>query len=257
MSVAVTGQDVMEPCYFAAEQRLFGCWHPGRGRRAVVICMSLGHEYQRLHRAGRQLAVQLSRAGIDALRFDYSGSGDSVGDEFTLVQAQQDVCDAIMFAKNKGASVITVIGVRLGAAFAVSAAQTPGVDSLILWEPVLDGGACLEEWMSLQREYEKMMGYSSMTSPPECLGFTYTPELWKSIGAIQLDVLSACVKKQIQIIDGENKLSALVHSLRPQAASVQHVNELMPAIWRRESTDALVPFQTIRAITNWVVGLPA
>jgi len=257
MNLAVVGHDKLEPQYFSDEQHLFGCWHPGRGRRAVVICMSLGHEYQRMHRAGRQLAVQLSRAGIHALRFDYSGCGDSADVEFTLDQAQHDVIDAIALAKSKGASLITVIGVRLGVALALPGMNIPGVDSLVLWEPVVDGATCRDEWINLQREYEKMMGYVANPSPPECMGFTYAPELWASIGAIRVDVASSLVKKHILIIDGENKYTTLVDAVRPHAASLQHVNQGMPAIWRRESADALVPFQTILAISNWIVGLPA
>ena len=68
MTADTAVNDILEPCYFAAEQRLFGCWHPGHGRRAAIVCMPIGHEYLRMHRAGRQLAVQLSRAGIHALR---------------------------------------------------------------------------------------------------------------------------------------------------------------------------------------------
>jgi hypothetical protein len=68
-----------------SEQPLYGFFHPADfssdKRVGLLICNGLSHEYLRTHRMLKQLAVQLSRAGISVMRFDYPGTGDSWGSE--------------------------------------------------------------------------------------------------------------------------------------------------------------------------------
>jgi pimeloyl-ACP methyl ester carboxylesterase len=68
-----------------SEQPLYGFFHPADfssdKRVGLLICNGLSHEYLRTHRMLKQLAVQLSRAGISVMRFDYPGTGDSWGSQ--------------------------------------------------------------------------------------------------------------------------------------------------------------------------------
>ena len=75
----------MTPFYFGdRRRRLFGIYEPAVlksvGKRAAVLCYPWGAEYVHAHRTMRQLAVRLSAAGIDTLRFDFFGTGDSAGE---------------------------------------------------------------------------------------------------------------------------------------------------------------------------------
>ena len=72
------------PLFFGDPRRsLFGWFHPAvpQRRRGAVICSPIGYESILCHRAGRHLAERLAAAGIPALRFDYDGTGDSVGSD--------------------------------------------------------------------------------------------------------------------------------------------------------------------------------
>src|SRR5438128_11335151 len=73
----------MRPYFFGPpERQLFAVHHPAQiaGRRhGAVICYPWGHEYVNSLRGCRQLAARLARLGMDVLRFDYYGSGDSAG----------------------------------------------------------------------------------------------------------------------------------------------------------------------------------
>lgn len=113
-----------------------------RQRRAVVLCAPFGDEYPRAHRTGRLLAQRLAAAGAAALRFDYFGTGDSGGDddEFSLDGAVRDTVAAVAEAQEVGGvRQVTLIGLREGAAAAARAsALAPGVDRLVLWDPVLE-----------------------------------------------------------------------------------------------------------------------
>jgi uncharacterized protein len=139
----------MTPFYFGdRRRRLFGIFEPAGvtsvGKRAAVLCYPWGAEYVHAHRAMRQLAVRLSAAGIDTLRFDYFGTGDSAGEmvDADLGTWEADIELAIDELRDiVGSARLTLIGLRLGATLAARvAALRPGdVDTLVLWDPILSG----------------------------------------------------------------------------------------------------------------------
>ena len=78
-------QASVQPLLFGrSPNRLFGAYHAPRARRAVecaaVLCPPLVQEYMRTHWALRKLGGLLAARGAHALRFDYTGTGDSAGD---------------------------------------------------------------------------------------------------------------------------------------------------------------------------------
>ena len=97
-------------------------------------------------RTGRcgSLRVRLSAAGIDTLRFDYFGTGDSAGEmvDADLAGWETDIELAIEELRDMvGSARVTLIGLRLGATLAARvAARRPGdVDRLVLWDPIQSG----------------------------------------------------------------------------------------------------------------------
>lgn len=113
-----------------------------RQRRAAVFCAPFGAEYVRSHRTARLLAQRLANAGIDTLRFDYYGTGDSSGEdhEFSADAAVEDALVAIDEARDLGkARHVTLVGLRDGARVALQAAtRARAVDRLVLWDPVVE-----------------------------------------------------------------------------------------------------------------------
>ncbi len=119
-----------------------------RQRRAAVFCAPFGAEYVRSHRTARMLAQRLANAGIDTLRFDYYGTGDSSGEdhEFSTDGAVEDALVAIDEARDLGkARHVTLVGLRAGAGIALRAAsRARHVDRLVLWDPLDEGVDALE-----------------------------------------------------------------------------------------------------------------
>ena len=148
--------------YFGARRQLLGALHQPQRLQprgtAVLLCNPFGEEASRVHRTYRVLATQLERAGYAGLRFDYSGTGDSLGEssEATIDAWVGDIVTAAERLRAvSGATRIAVIGLRLGAALAMLASARGDLRArhLLLWDPVVDGAAYLRELIAQHRAY--------------------------------------------------------------------------------------------------------
>lgn len=184
------------PRFFGSARRpLYGVHHApaAAGRRAgVVLCPAAPQESRQTHWAVRQLAIQLADAGVHALRFDYSGTGDSAGDD-DAIDFDAWVTDARDAAAElrdvAGVRRVAFVGLRLGAAVAWRAAAaeaSPG--DLVLWEPVIDGAAYLAELEAAHQWTLREAVYPERIArlPGECLGFVVPPAMRDAVAAIDL-----------------------------------------------------------------------
>lgn len=136
----------MVPLHFGTSERiLFGIYSPAseaRKGRGVVLCNPWGPEAMRAHRSMKGLADRLSAQGLDVLRFDYYGTGDSLGDA-TATSLARWVGDSVMATEELRdlASVdrVDLVGLRLGAWVAAAAAsRMEGVGGrIVLWDPIM------------------------------------------------------------------------------------------------------------------------
>src|SRR5947209_2311202 len=115
-----------EAHYFDSGPRtLFGWLHPAtvptRGI-GLVLCNPFGYEAVCAHRGVRVLAESAAALGIPALRFDYSGTGDSADIEPQADQLliwTEDVLAAIAeLQRRTGVERVCLLGIRLGAVLA-------------------------------------------------------------------------------------------------------------------------------------------
>ena len=254
----------MTPMFFGTgPHRLFGMYapaHAGRAqRRAVVLCPAWGDEYLSAHRAMRQLAHQLAGVGVDVLRFDYYGTGDSAGElhEATLAGWQDDIERAIGELRDTaGAERVGVIGLRLGASLAASlVARKPGIaDSLGLWDPVCSGEAYL-------RELERIASQGAGAPAPEHRaaegtleidGFALTPALAGEIEAIDLRALvpKLAVPARI-VVSGSEVACRDLRAMFAEGAEVECIPS--PPIWLNDANfrPGAVPVDVLRRITAW------
>jgi len=147
-----------EPTWFPSGNRTLEGWvhRPDDGRvvGAVVIAGPFAHEAQVTYRALRVLAVEAARRGFVAVRFSWSGTGDSepVPPGADLASTWlDDLTAAVRLAQSaSGVDAIDAIGVRFGAAL-VGSAATP-LRTRVLWEP-LTGRGFLRMQSSLLKMY--------------------------------------------------------------------------------------------------------
>lgn len=204
----------MNPFYFGTdERRLFGVYEAARpttARHAVVLCHPWGTEYIHAYRAMRQLAKMLTAKGIHTLRFDYFGTGDSGGDTTAcdLLGWETDVQSAIEELKDTaGTTVISLIGLRLGAALAASVAVRLGaeVDSLVLWDPVVSGTEHLAElhdaartgWLAPRPAMARPAGEGG---GHEIMGFPLAEAMATAFRRIDLEALAPALPDRTLIV---------------------------------------------------------
>lgn len=136
----------MIPIHFGlGHSPLYGVLHPAseaRRRHGILILGPWGWEAIRAHRTLRELADRLSEVGFDTFRFDYSGSGDSMGSR-SEVSATAWIRDAEMAMDElmavAGVTQVSLLGLRLGGLFAaeLSSRHSGRVCQVVLWEPAL------------------------------------------------------------------------------------------------------------------------
>lgn len=153
-SIAPTS--LSESAFFFANgaYRLFGVLHrpaPEHARgRGFVFCYPCFEEKLWTHRVFVSLARELAARGYHVLRFDFMGQGDSDGDfeQSTVSSCLSDLSCAINQLRQEiGADAeVSLLGLRFGALLAaVHAERDSKIASLVLWDPVTDGAAYMQE----------------------------------------------------------------------------------------------------------------
>ena len=213
----------MRPFFFGtSKQPLFGAYYPAAGRPArrvaVLLCNPFGQEAIFAHRIFRVMADRLARNGFHVMRFDYYATGDSSGDceEGTLDRWVDDVTIASEeLVDTSGVQGVAWIGLRLGATIAAlaSARQASPLSGLVLWEPVIDGPAYLEE---LRQAHLRLLAEDLEFPPPhpfgagpaasveidQALGFAVPPRLRQQIRALDAGKLSSLAARRVFVVAG-------------------------------------------------------
>ena len=257
--------EVILPAFFGQDCELYGCFHLAAdylNAPTVLVCQPTVHEYDRCHRAMRQLAVQSAKKGLSTLRFDYYATGNSSGEseELSLSRMRQDVEQAIRHCRDKtGVDKLTLVGLRLGATLAAQVAcHSSEVEALILYAPVFDGEQLLLDWQREQQAFDDKHSYATAQSEgDEILGFPLSPGFRKELTQkFPPENSPSALKRVLVLVDEGEADSGLLRQWvsgfeqRGVEVVVEETGEI--AIWRREPMDAIVPVKTIRRMVKWL-----
>ncbi|HXI57272.1 MAG TPA: alpha/beta fold hydrolase [Polyangia bacterium] len=267
--------DSGQPCWFGgAEAPLFGWYHPAAATEtvaardlAVVICPPFGYEAVCAHRGLRALAETLCGAGLPVLRFDYHGTGDSSGDDRQPERVKAwlaSVAAAIDEAKKKsGRSAVALIGLRLGALLAgTAAAARNDVRALVLWATCPSGKAFLREMKMLRLtgdgELPTARTAEALGRAPddeEAAGFLLsvsTMEALKALSLLSLDRRPAQAAYLLQRDDlpDDSRLTKRLRDL-----GVETREEKLPGYLAlmQDPHRSLRPASALAAIATWLV----
>ncbi len=214
-----------------------GFYHPAAGAVGVVLCAPWGFENLVMRKGWRLLAEAIAKAGYPCLRFDYPGTGDSLGDSTTVasiaewVAATAAAADALR--KASGVRRFVFIGQSLGATLAVEAARgRADVVGLQLIAPVTQGRAYVRELAATTSIVADRIGIAAgrqLDGALSVLGFPMSSTMAASVKVVDLTRIERLDVAHIVIHDRPDRKSGAMLSehLRRLGATVV-VNPLDP-----------------------------
>lgn len=243
----------MNPFFFGPpHRRLFGIISsPSEGPTSTgaVLCPPLGQEAIRAHRSLRLLSDQLARAGCATLRFDYFGTGDSLGDpsECRPVEWLDDIRLAVQELRERSeAPRIALVGLRMGG-YLAAAAEARAVAQLVLWDPLTDLGQLaweLEEYGLKSEEHGLEVG-----------GYVYSSAFLEDLRNLSLEDVRR-VPREVRIITSRDcpGLPAFREALEGKRARIEEVRVDAPPAWGTVQTlgAGAVPVDILRRVREWV-----
>ena len=251
------------PLFFGPDRHsLFGWFHApaggARGNLAVVVCPPIGHEYLNSHRPVRHLAERLAQAGVPVLRFDYEGTGNSAArdeDPNRVAAWTQSVHEAIQELRElSGCSRIGLVGVRLGATFAVAAAAQVEVACLVLWAPCVRGHGYAREMKVLHLTGAKSNA-ATVAGAIEPGGFLMTDETQRDIGCLDLERVSPKTKRALILTRDDLAEDTRLRDkwiaagiVTEQRALAGYTEMFLPP------HNAVIPNGAIAATVDWIVA---
>ncbi len=266
----------MKPLLFGpASRQLFGLFHePEYGRDSnvsVLICPPFGQEAIRAHRLFRVLGDRLARSGVSVLRFDYFGTGDSPGDDIEgeLDGWRRDIGTAHeeLRRRNPGGRIVW-LGARLGATLAVLAAKSGRCDParLLLWDPVIDGPAYLDELRvshvdALDRSFciPDPAWHRQLEKDPDAftdtlLGFGVSPMLRQQLrGLTPASLALTALHETVVLADDEDKpAKGWCAEQSARHMPVKLVPFQHPLIWTSDPhpNNAMVPAEAVQRLAS-------
>ncbi len=241
----------------------FGWLHQAAGgSRGVVLCAASGYEALGAHQSWRILADRLAAESLPTLRFDYPGCGDSLGDgggpgatEASISSIRQA---AEFLREQTGVSEVVLIGLRLGAAFALDAALAGNaVDSLALVTPVLRGKSFLLEQRALAKVIAARGGANTIedfsADRISIEGFEFDRDAIDAIMKIDLQSVARPPARRILIV-GEPKsgrYDAFAEKLKSLGCAVARSELSEVGAWRPSTIPTPAPLEDIQSIVGW------
>lgn len=211
----------------------------------VLLVGPEGSEAVRAHRNLQQLAVMLSRAGADVLRWDWAGHGNSGGNPATVGPDQwyRDLMSAAKWLRQSTEPQrLIVIGMRLGATLAATApwpsdlART--IEQLILVDPVRCGRAYIE----MQKRFEQWE-----------LGALYRYDRRRRASEQQLHGWPTSAAKQAAIADLQIANTANTNAASPPPASPNAAPSAAPVAGPAIPTRVLTTGQYQQGEGDWTL----
>lgn len=222
----------------------------GGARAGVVICPPLGYEQFNAYRAMRFLGQELEHRGIAAVRFDYAGEGDAVGEPGRPDAVERwlgTVADAVALLRDAGVPRVALVGLSSGALIAADAARRSGTDALVLWDPSFSG----RRYLRRQRTLSDLVVAPEAAGSNPVLSTVLHPDAahWVDAQRVDLDALAG-VSAPVLVLARSSAARVPDLGVDVELRVVDGQEELLDV----SSSVAAIPVDTVAVIADWLAG---
>jgi exosortase A-associated hydrolase 2 len=154
MNAPLIGAPRVLPFFFDLESGTRFCLYHApdprlRARGAILYVHPFAEELNKTRRMAALQARVFAGLGFAVLQIDLFGCGDSDGDfgEARWQRWKDDLGVACDWLGARVKGPLHLWGLRLGALLALDVATTRAIDGLILWQPFLNGRACVNQFL--------------------------------------------------------------------------------------------------------------
>ncbi|MGH2863711.1 MAG: hypothetical protein ACRDJX_00520 [Solirubrobacteraceae bacterium] len=228
----------------------------GRGcESGVLILAPIGYPYWSSHRTLRVLAERLAGDGHLALRLDYDGTGDSAGDQWDpdrVAAWRISARAAVEELGRLGCRRIVLVGVRVGATFALLDGARLGADAVVAWAPVVAGRRYVREIRLISTAVPESGLPSGAGEAVVSAGTVFTAQTLAALAELDVMKISAPPGARILLLD-EAPHAELAEHLRGLGSEVQE--RALPggqSALESPTEYATVPEEIVQAIGAWV-----
>ncbi|KAA0687878.1 alpha/beta fold hydrolase [Azospirillum brasilense] len=170
----------------------------------------------------------MAETGLPVLRFDYPGTGNSVGGEGDPGRLEAWLggirAAAAHLRAVTGVEEVALVGLRLGGLLGATAARAAGADALALLAPFPSGRAFLQELRAVALLAERPADASPAVGPEgiDSAGFRLSPETAEALRALDLTRMTEAPARRVLILNRpEGRASALAERFRALGAAVE------------------------------------
>jgi pimeloyl-ACP methyl ester carboxylesterase/aryl carrier-like protein len=264
-SAVIAAKPTTEYMFFGGgDAQLLGALHRPAvpSRSGVVLCYPMGQEYMRIHRTYVELARRLTASRHYALRFDYTGCGDSAGETSSgdLAIWQADIRRAVRELRVRtGVQNVFVIGGRVGANLVLEIAASLELTGVVLWEPIVHGGEYL---MILRKAHDDLLrgnaeldGYGEhplADGVVEIIGYPFTKRLHAQVAALDLFAMTSTPAVPTLVLANTPKPSLEQWAAR---RNFEHIaSGESDGIWLNEDRQnkGVIPARAVQEIVAWI-----
>ncbi len=256
-----------QPFVFGTDADLFGWWHAPLGTPrgpGVVLAPPLGYEELCTHRTYGQLAEVLAAAGLPVVRFDWHGTGDSLGSDENSERVRAwraSLAEAIGALKRAtGDRQVNVVGLRFGGTLAaLECSQRTDVKGLVLLAAPIAGKAHLRELKALALTQPKFDG----APPPdparagdfEVAGFCWSEATVADLSRIDLTALSTRPAERVLLCPRDDMPADGKWARSLSGAGVPVTEGVLKgyAEFMRDAHDSRPPLETWSAVRDFLL----
>lgn len=221
-------------------------FHPASfapGKRAVLVVPPLLNEAMRANHALREIAIRLSEEGCDVMRFDFFGTGNSMGQpaDATIDIWRENIATAAReLADISGQQSVDLVAVRFSACVASHIIKTTEISSMAFWDPVTSGAEWLGELRKSQRAAVNRLPGVPLDTGIEFMGHRMSKAFVDDVG--QWKWHDGSPTRCLSIYHEQARASA--------AAAVADNSQLIPfeCEWTSLSSQVLYPHEVVESI---------